>query len=106
MKKMIIAAALTASVAGFAQAASADQEQGKAVFQASCVGCHGTGAAGSPKVGDKAAWAPRIGKGIDLLMESARNGVPGTAMMARGTCGACTDDDLRAAIEYMISLSQ
>lgn len=79
---------------------------GRAIYQSSCVACHGSGAAGSPKTGDTQAWAPRIAKGIDLLMDSAIKGVPGTAMLPRGTCTTCSDEDLRAAIEYMISNSQ
>jgi cytochrome c5 len=71
-----------------------------------CQACHASGAANAPKFGDKDAWAPRIAKGMDALMQSALNGIPGTAMMAKGTCMSCTEDDLRAAVEYMTSNSQ
>ncbi len=71
-----------------------------------CQACHATGAANAPKLGDKAAWAPRIAKGMDALMKSAQNGVPGTAMMAKGTCMSCTDADLKAAVEYMVNNSK
>ncbi|QEP43362.1 cytochrome c5 family protein [Ectothiorhodospiraceae bacterium BW-2] len=79
---------------------------GKATYDKFCVNCHMTGAANSPKLGDTAAWAPRIAKGMDALMQSALNGIPGTAMLPKGTCMTCTEDDLRAAVEYMISQSQ
>lgn len=79
---------------------------GEQVYNKSCFTCHKTGAAGAPKVGDKTAWAPRIAKGMDALMQSAINGVPGTSMVQRGTCFACSDEELKAAIEYMTSLSQ
>ena len=79
---------------------------GEQVYKKSCVTCHGTGVAGSPKVGDAAAWSSRIAKGADALYNSAINGVPGTAMMARGTCGACTDEELKAAVDFMVSGSK
>lgn len=79
---------------------------GKQVFQAVCINCHGSGVAGAPKVGDKKAWAPRIAKGVDALMQSALHGVSGTAMVARGTCGDCSDQELHNAVEYMISQSK
>jgi cytochrome c5 len=76
---------------------------GEVVYKRACVGCHMTGAAGAPKVGDASAWESRIAKGSAALVKSAINGVPGTAMMARGTCGTCSDDDIKAAVEYMIA---
>ena len=88
-----------------AQQASAPMS-GEADYKKTCMSCHATGAANAPKLGDKAAWKPRIDKGMDALMQSAVNGVPGTAMMKRGTCLSCSDDDLRAAIEYMVGQSK
>ena len=85
-------------------AAATGARSGKDVFQASCFACHGTGAAGAPKVGDAAAWGPRAAKGIDGLMNSALNGL--NAMPPRGTCGNCSDDDLKAAVEYMVENSK
>ena len=79
---------------------------GKAVYNSTCVACHGTGASGAPKLGDKEAWAPRIEKGMDALMDSAMNGVPGTAMMAKGTCNDCSEEEMRAAVEYMVEQSK
>ena len=79
---------------------------GEAVYKRACVGCHMTGAAGSPKLGDVPAWESRIAKGSAALVQSAITGVPGTAMMARGTCGTCSDDDIKAAVEYMIAQSR
>ena len=79
---------------------------GESVYNRACAGCHMTGAAGAPKIGDRAAWAGRISKGADTLVNSAINGMPGTAMLARGTCNACSDDDLKRAVDYMMSQSQ
>lgn len=74
---------------------------GEAVYNRVCFVCHAAGVAGAPKLGDKAAWEPRLGQGTDGLMQSALNGK--NAMPPRGTCADCSDNDLRAAIEFMIS---
>jgi len=74
---------------------------GSDVYHAVCMACHATGAAGAPKVGDKAAWGPRAEQGIDTLLHSAINGK--NAMPPKGTCADCTDEELKGAIEYMLS---
>ena len=86
-----------------APAASAEPRSGDAVYNAVCIACHGTGAAGAPKVGDSGAWAPRAAQGIDTLLTHATNGL--NAMPPKGTCGDCSEDELKAAIEYMLSQS-
>ena len=70
---------------------------GKAVYDANCGGCHNNIA---PKLGDKAAWAPRIAKGVDALTASATKGKK--RMPPRGGNASLSDDDLRAAVEYII----
>ena len=79
---------------------------GEQVYKKSCVTCHGAGIAGAPKVGDVAAWSSRIAKGDAVLYGSAKKGIPGTAMMAKGTCGACSDEELEAAVDFMVSGSR
>jgi len=72
-----------------------------AIYQASCATCHSIGVAGAPKMGDKAEWAPRISKGMDALYASVFNGLaPG--MPARGLCFTCSDDDLKAVVDFMV----
>jgi cytochrome c5 len=73
---------------------------GEKIYQASCQVCHAAGVAGAPKLADKAAWAPRIAKGNDALLASVTNGL--NAMPPKGACMTCSEDDLRAAVEYMI----
>ena len=73
---------------------------GEEIFNAYCTACHLMGVAGAPKKGDKAAWAPRVGKGINSLIQSAIKGL--NAMPPKGTCVECTDTDLKNAIEYML----
>jgi len=93
-----------AAAAAAEPAAAAGPRSGEQVYTASCAACHGTGVAGAPKFGDAAAWAPRAAKGIDGLLASATNGL--NAMPPRGTCMDCSDDELKAAIEYMVSNSR
>ncbi len=74
------------------------------VYMQSCWACHNSGAAGAPKVGDAAAWAPRVAKGIDVLVANSIAGI--NAMPAKGMCFTCTNDDLKALVEYMVASSQ
>lgn len=94
----VIAAALLAANTAV-QAADAE-----GIYNTKCMACHATGAAGAPKLGDKEAWAPRIATGMDALLASATNGK--NAMPPKGTCMDCSEDDLKAVIEYMTSKSQ
>lgn len=71
-------------------------EQGYSQF---CSSCHGSGILGAPKPGDEAGWSPRLGKGLDGLLQSAIKGLGG--MPARGA-SALSDAELRAAIQYML----
>lgn len=82
-----------------ADAAAGGSRSGKEVFDAVCSACHATGAAGAPKVGDKGAWEPRVGQGMDGLLHSAANGKG--AMPPRGG-GQASDEELRNAIHYML----
>jgi len=94
------------SCGGSAAAASGAPRSGEEVYQSACVACHGSGVAGAPKFGDAAAWADRRAKGADTLHHSALNGVPGTGMMAKGGCVNCSDDEVIAAVDYMLANSQ
>ena len=76
---------------------------GDQVYNASCLACHSAGVAGAPVLGDQAAWAPRAAKGIDGLLATAISGL--NAMPPKGTCADCSDQELKAAIEYMLSQS-
>ena len=79
------------------QTASVD---GQKIYQASCKVCHVAGVAGAPKQGDKEAWAPRIAKGNDALLSSVKNGL--NAMPPMGACMSCSDEELSAAIAYLV----
>ncbi len=93
-----------APAAAAAPVAAAGARSGKDIYQSTCFACHGTGAAGAPKLGDAAAWGPRISQGMDTLLKNAINGL--RAMPPRGTCGNCSDSDLKAAVQYMVDNSK
>jgi len=86
---------------GTAAAEAAGPRSGEQVYNASCMACHASGVAGAPKLGDKAAWEPRAAKGIDGLLTTATSGLK--AMPPKGTCADCSDDELKGAIEYILS---
>lgn len=96
----------TCAGAGAATAVAAGPRSGEDVYNGACMACHATGAAGAPMLGDAAAWGDRIAKGMDALYDSGINGVPGTGMIAKGGCGACSDEEIQAAVDYMVESSQ
>ncbi|WP_084637630.1 c-type cytochrome [Paludibacterium yongneupense] len=72
---------------------------GESVYKAVCVSCHGAGLLGSPKFGDTAAWAPRIGQGFEVLLKHALGGF--NAMPAKGGSSALSDDEVGRAVAFM-----
>ena len=98
------AAPAPADVASATPAAAAQPKSGEQIYNGTCMACHATGAAGAPKLGDAAAWAPRIAKGMDALLASSTSGL--NAMPPKGLCMTCSDAELMAAIEYMVSNSR
>lgn len=92
--------AAAAPVAAAASAAKTPEE----IYNSSCMACHATGAAGAPKVGDAAAWAPRIAQGADTLHKHAIGGF--NMMPPKGTCAACSDDEIMAVVDFMVSKSK
>ncbi|NMM38943.1 MAG: cytochrome c5 family protein [Glaciimonas sp.] len=96
------APAVSAAPAPVASAATAgDLVKGEQVYAATCVACHGAGVLGAPKFGDKALWGPRIAQGIDTLHTNAINGI--RMMPPKGGNAALKDEDVKAAVDYMVS---
>ena len=81
---------------------------GKSTYNKICSLCHAASVAGSPKPGDKADWAPRIAQGMDMLNKHALEGFTGAKgmMPARGGSATLTDDEVKAAVAYMVEKSR
>lgn len=95
MKKVLFGALFAGlMLAGPVQAAGIGDKYNK-----SCAACHNSGAAGAPKKGDKAAWAPRLKQGDAVLLKNVKNGI--RAMPPKGMCMDCTDADFKALIKFM-----
>jgi cytochrome c5 len=77
---------------------------GKTVYSTACVACHGAGIAGAPKFADKASWAPRLQQGNAVLYEHAIKGFQGkTGVMPPKGGSSASDDEVKAAVDYMAS---
>jgi len=79
-------------------------QSGDKVYKSACFACHGTGAAGAPKFGDKAAWQARIAQGMATLVTHALKGFKG--MPAKGGRADLSDDAVKAAIKHMVDNSK
>ena len=88
-------------------APTAENALGKSVYGKTCALCHGAGVAGAPKPGDKADWAPRIAQGKDILYKHAMEGFTGSkgVMPARGGSTTLSDEDVKAAVNFMADQS-
>ncbi|MDC8786448.1 c-type cytochrome [Roseateles koreensis] len=87
---------------------AAENILGKSTFGKVCAMCHAAGVAGAPKPGDKADWGPRIAQGKEVLYKHALEGFTGAKgmMPARGGGSTLSDDEVKAAVDHMVSLSQ
>ena len=101
MKLAVVGFAAIASVALAAPAHA--QSKGESVYKSTCSTCHEAGVAGAPKLGDKAAWAPKLKLGMPELYKIALNGKPGTAMVAKGGNASLSEADVKAAVDFMVS---
>ena len=87
-----------------AGAGAADKADGKKIYDGTCTACHGTGIAGAPKAGDRAAWAPRLKTGANALYASALKGKG--AMPPKGGNATLSDADVKAAVDYLMGLAK
>lgn len=105
------AAPATTEVEAVADAAAAAPAvaagRGKEVYDAACFICHATGVAGAPKIGDTGAWTPRLAQGMDTIYTHAIKGFMGEAglMPPKGGRMDYSDDDVKAAVDYMVENS-
>ena len=97
------ATAAAAKGAPAPSAAAAQPDAGAAVYARACAACHASGAAGAPKFGDAAAWAPKLKAGLVALQSNAIGGKG--AMPPKGGNASLSDADVRAAVAYMVERS-
>lgn len=81
--------------------AAAAARTGKEIVEAKCIECHQTGKHGAPRIDDRAAWVPRLQKGLDHIIAEARKGHGD--MPARGGRADLTDEEFRAAVTYLFN---
>lgn len=95
------------AAASLVMAAPASAADGKATYESVCKMCHGAGVGGAPKLGDKAAWASRIAQGVETLNDHAIKGFKGKGLMPpKGGRSSLSDDDVKAAVQYMVDGSK
>ena len=75
-------------------------KSGEEVYNGVCVACHSAGVAGAPKLGDKAAWEPRLAQGMDALIATSIKGKG--AMPPKGGNASLSEAELKSAVEYML----
>jgi len=83
---------------------SADLARGQQIYRQACAFCHDKGVAGAPKIGDAAAWSPRLAQGMDALYTASLRGK--RAMPAKGGNPALADADVKAAVDYLVAQSR
>lgn len=88
-------------VAGASASAGGAARSGEEVYNGACIGCHASGMLNAPKTFKKDDWEPRIAaRGYDTVWANAINGY--NAMPPKGACGDCSDDEIKAAIDFMM----
>ncbi|MFZ1389490.1 MAG: c-type cytochrome, partial [Thiolinea sp.] len=98
------AAAAAPAAAAAQQAAPSASIDGEKIYRSICFSCHDVGIANSPKLGDKAVWAPRIAAGQATMYTHALQGL--NAMPAKGGNLALSDDEVKAAVDWMAAQAQ
>ncbi|PJM88707.1 c-type cytochrome [Achromobacter ruhlandii] len=86
------------------QHAAAVNPAGEKLYKSVCFACHATGVANAPKFGDKAAWEPYIKTGMDAMVKVAMQGKP--PMPPKGGAANASEDDIRAAVQYMVDAAK
>lgn len=76
----------------------------KSLYIQSCYGCHSAGVANAPRNGNDADWAPRLQKGMDVLLHNTINGF--SSMPPKGMCIGCSDEDFTQLILFLSGQSE
>jgi cytochrome c5 len=103
-----VSSGAAASQTGTAEQMAQAPEDGAGVYNTACLACHAAGVAGAPKLGDAEAWSARIGQGMETLVEHAIQGFQsGSGVMpAKGGNPSLSDQEVAAAVQYMVDQSQ
>ncbi len=91
-------------VDGVAEVDASETDAGRtpqSIYETYCLVCHATGVAGAPRIGVAADWEPRLAQGRDQVIANSISGI--RAMPARGTCFDCSDEEIAATVDYMLS---
>lgn len=91
---------VAAPVAPPEPAVAAEPLTGEQIYDRFCFACHATGVGNAPLLHDAEQWAPRVAKGMDAMLQTSMTGMG--AMPPKGTCMACSEEEMVAAIEYLI----
>ncbi len=99
------AAAQPAATAAVTESADPALVKGEHVYKSTCSMCHATGAGGAPLIGNKDDWTARIAQGKDILHEHAIKGFTGAkgTMPPKGANASLPDEDVKAAVDYMVA---
>lgn len=85
-------------------ACSKEPDRGEVVFKQTCKACHASGINGAPIFGNKKMWSKRLPQGLPTLVEHASNGYG--LMPAKGGNESLTEEDIKAAVNYMVKQVQ
>ena len=102
--KVAMVGEMVSEVANAPAAAGSSSRSGEEIYNSKCTTCHASGAAGAPILGATKDWVERIGKGVDVLYTSSISGFKG--MPPKGLCFDCSDDELKATVDYMVEKSK
>ncbi len=86
------------------QSSGQNTANGKAVYENTCAACHSSGVLGAPPIGDQKAWKERIAQGMQTLYDHAIHGFQ--QMPAKGGNPSLSDDQVKAAVQYMVDRSK
>ncbi len=108
VKQLLAAAAIILAGVTATETPAVELVPGKETYTRNCAACHGSGAAGAPRLGDAASWAPRIAQGVAVMAAHAIAGYQGRSgyMPARGGFNSLTDEEVTAAVVYMAGESR
>jgi cytochrome c5 len=86
------------------QRAAGPAHPGQMTYERFCIACHKLGISGAPKIGSAEDWRPRAEKGTETLLARSIEGIA-PAMPPKGGCLQCSNEELAAAIDYMLERS-